>query len=395
MKNPEYKEALKYLNNYWKKLICYLPEDKQLHLGMPNKYIAPNNGIFKNDQFYWDTYFVILGLVKSKQVELAKGMVDNFSFMFNHFGIIPMRNRYYNLGTSQPPFLTSMALEVFEHDKDLPWLKKTMAIAEKELSAYWMNPDLTEKHITQNGLCRYCDHFITHQGSEHESGWDMTSRFNNHCLDYLPVDLNSCLFKYENDLAEFYHSTKNYYKSKLYREKAEKRKQQIIDLMWNKSKKFYFDYNHKKQKPSSFFSVAGFYPLWAHLATPEQAALICEYALPILEYDGGIVNTQRYQLSDEIKQHDFPNGWPHQQWIVIKGLLNYGYRSEAERIARKWLEMNDRLFKETGKFWEKHDVVNCEIGVNNPDRYRTQSGFGWTNAIFIRLAKEFEKNDKK
>lgn len=161
--------------------------------------------------------------------------------------------------------------------------------------------------------------------------------------------------------------------------------------MWNKKKRFFFDYNHTKKQQSDFFSVAGFYPMWANIATQEQAELIREYVLPIFEFDGGIVNTQRYKLSDELKQHDFPNGWPHQQWIVIKGLLNYGFREDAERIAKKWLNMNERLFAKTGKFWEKHDVVNSDIGAYNPDRYITQSGFGWTNAIFVRLINEFKQ----
>lgn len=394
IKKGEYQECLSYIQKYWKKLIYYYPEDKQLHLGLPNKYIVPNNVIFKKDQFYWDTYFVILGLVKSNKTELAKGMIDNFCFMFDRFGIIPMRNRYYNLGTSQIPFLTSMVLEVFAYDKDIAWLKKIMKVAELELKKYWMNENLTEKHIVYNGLSRYCDHFITHLGSEHESGWDMTSRFDNKCLDYLPVDLNSCLYKYEFDLAEFYCLQKNNYKSKLYHSRAKSRKDEIIDLMWNEKKKFYFDYNYKNKKQSKFFSIAGFYPMWANLATMHQAEVIREFALPIFEFDGGMVNTQPYKLSDEIKQHDFPNGWPHQQWIVIKGLLNYGFREDAERIARKWLNMNEKIFNQTGKFWEKYDVVNSEVGVFNPDRYPTQSGFGWTNAIFIRLVKEFEKNDK-
>src|ERR1041384_4713429 len=94
-----YQKSLQYIEAYWKNLICYYPEDKQLHLALPNKYISPNMSIFKNDQFYWDTYFVILGLVKSGRTDIAKGMIDNFCFLFERFGIIPMRNRYYNLGT--------------------------------------------------------------------------------------------------------------------------------------------------------------------------------------------------------------------------------------------------------------------------------------------------------
>jgi alpha,alpha-trehalase len=357
---------------------------------LPYKYIAPNNTIFKNDQFYWDSYFTILGLVKANKVSLAKGMVDNFCYLFERFGIIPMRNRYYNLGTSQPPFLTSMALEVYEHDKEIPWLKKVMAIAEKELKFYWKNESLTEKHIVDNGLSRYCDHFITHLGSEHESGWDMTSRFKDRCLDYLPIDLNSCLYKYEKDLAEFFRLQKNYKKSKAFLEMAEKRKLQIFDLMWNPATSFFYDYDYNKKTQSQFLSVAGFYPLWAGMATQDQASLITQKVLPVLEYDGGIVNTQEHKLAVDLKQHDFPNGWPHQQWIVIKGLLNYGFSQEAERIAKKWLDMNHVLFLRTGKFWEKHDVVKCDVGAYNPARYPTQSGFGWTNAIFLRLINEFK-----
>jgi alpha,alpha-trehalase len=385
----EYGDCLRYIRNYWKRVICYHPKDKQLHLGLPHRYVAPNNSIFSNDQFYWDSYFVILGLVKTKQIKLAKGIVDNFCFMFDRFGIIPMRNRYYNLGTSQIPFLTSMAREIFDVNKDKAWLKKTMKVAEKELLKYWMNPELTEKHIVYKGLSRYCDHYITHLGAEHESGWDMTSRFHDRCLDYLPVDLNSALYKYEMDLSEVYHALKNYPKYTHYKEQAKKRKKEVISLMWNKKLKFFFDYNYHKKQHGTFYSMAGFYPLWAKLATPKQAKLIRDNILPLFEYEGGIANTQPEGLSEDIKQHDYPNGWPHQQWIVIQGLLNYGFKEDAKRIACKWLDMNAKIFRETGLFWEKYNVVTQETGVYNVNRYTTQSGFAWTNAIFVRLTKEF------
>lgn len=387
--NKRYAVCLKYIDAYWKKITFYRPRDKQLHLGLPHKYIGPNNEIFKFDMFYWDSYFVILGLVKAHRVTLAKGMVDNFVYLFKRFGIIPMRNRYYNLGTSQIPFLTSMAFEVFETEKNKTWLKKVIQTAEAELNDYWMNEHLTEKHIVYKKLSRYCDHYITHLGAEHESGWDMTSRFHDRCLDYLPVDLNSCLYKYETDIARAYRLLKNYAKAKKYEDQARRRKKQMIALMWNEKAGFFFDYNKLKKNQNHFYSLAGFYPLWAGLATQAQAAAIREKVLPVFEYDGGISNTQNHSLSPDIKQHDHPNGWPHQQWIVIKGLLNYGYREDAERIAKKWIDLNCTVFKQTGKFWEKYNVERCGIGAYNPDRYVTQSGFAWTNAIFVRIITEF------
>lgn len=384
-----YTESLRYIKFYWDKITFYYPKDKGKQLGLPNKFVAPNNDIFQNDQFYWDTYFIIVGLVKEKKVKLAQGMVENLVYLLNRFGMVPMRNRYYNLGTSQIPFLTSMAFEIFEVTQNKAWLHKIIKAAKKELKRYWMNEQLTEKHIVYQGLSRYCDHFITHLGAEHESGWDMTSRFHERCLDYLPVDLNTCLYKYEIDIAEAYILLKDEERSKIYFEMAEKRKEQINSLMWNEKLKFFCDYNYHTKQHSHFLSIAGFYPLWANLADASQAALIREHVLPLFEFEGGITNTQTSGLSADLKQHDYPNGWPQQQWIVIKGLLNYGFKQDAERIARKWLDMNVKIFEETGKFWERHNVVTCNISTADSDRYLLQTGFAWTNAVFVRLISEF------
>ena len=391
-KAGKYDTCLNYIHHYWKKITYYHPKDKQIHLGMPNRYLAPNNEIFKFDMFYWDSYFTILGLVKDNKIKLAKGMVDNFVYLFKRFKIIPMRNRYYNLGTSQIPFLTSMAFEIYNVEPNKNWLAKVLEVAELELKNYWANDTMVEKHKVYKGLSRYCDHYITHLGAEHESGWDMTSRFHDRCLDYLPVDLNCCLYKYEMDLYEGFKILKKYSKAKKYKDLAKQRKKTMTQLMWNDKLKFFFDYNKQKKQHSHFYSVAGFYPLWAKSATKQQAELIRKHVLPKLEYEGGVSNTQAEHISPDVKQHDHPNGWPHQQYIIVKGLLNYGFREDAERIAKKWVDMNYRLFNETGKFWEKYDVVHCRPGVYNPDRYVTQSGFGWTNAIFLRLVKELHLN---
>ena len=163
--------------------------------------------------------------------------------MQKRFNIIPMRNRYYNLGTSQLPFLSSMIREVFNVTKDKRWLKNVMNAAEHELNSYWMNKSLTELHLVYKGLSRYCDHYITHLAAEHESGWDMTSRFHDHCLDYLPVDLNCALYKYETDFAEFYKGIRNRKKHNQYVLQSEKRRKTMNSLMWNFDKGFYFDYS--------------------------------------------------------------------------------------------------------------------------------------------------------
>jgi alpha,alpha-trehalase len=383
----DYSDCLKHISKYWRKITFYHPEDKYIHLGLPNKFVSPNDGIYKYDQFYWDSYFIIIGLVRCGRTELAKGMIDNFLFLQKRFNIIPMRNRFYNLGSSQIPFLTSMAREVFNETNDIPWMKTVMKAAEHELNTYWMNKSLTEIHIVYKGLSRYCDHYITDLAAEHESGWDMTSRFHSHCLDYLPIDLNCALYKYETDLAEFYKSINSHKKHKQYLLQSEKRRRMINKLMWNFDKGFYFDYDYKHERQSPFYSIAGFYPMWAKLATHTQARRLVDN-LVHFEYDGGLANTQSTGLSEEFRQHDYPNGWPHQQWVVIKGLVNYGYHREGERIAKKFLDLSNKVFKKTGKMWEKYNVVEGDMG--KPDRYPTQFGFAWTNSVFYRLISKFE-----
>jgi hypothetical protein len=58
------------------------------------------------------------------------------------------------------------------------------------------------------------------------------------------------------------------------------------------------------------------------------------------------------------------------------------------RIAMKWLRTNLDWFNTHGNFLEKYNVVNTDKppakGV-----YPSQTGFGWTNAVFERFCREF------
>ena len=108
--------------------------------------------------------------------------------------------------------------------------------------SYWMGKNPPENHLAYKNLSRYVDHYVTHLTAEHESGWDMTSRFQDRCLDYLPIDLNCLLFKYERDLSKIHGILKNKSKEKLYLKQAEKRKKTINELMWSEKEGFFFDF---------------------------------------------------------------------------------------------------------------------------------------------------------
>ena len=64
--------------------------------------------------FGWDSYFIILGLLRDGRVDLARGMVENFFYEIENYGAVLNANRTYFLTRSQPPFLSSMIREVYD-----------------------------------------------------------------------------------------------------------------------------------------------------------------------------------------------------------------------------------------------------------------------------------------
>src|SRR6478672_13521477 len=82
-------------------------------VAVPHSYIVPG-GRF-SEQFYWDTYFIMLGLAADHRWKMIEGMMKNYAFMIRKFGYIPTANRTYFLSRSQPPFFTHMVRLLASH----------------------------------------------------------------------------------------------------------------------------------------------------------------------------------------------------------------------------------------------------------------------------------------
>jgi alpha,alpha-trehalase len=126
-------------------------------LYLPNKYVVPG-GRF-NEMYGWDSYFIIVGLLEDHRIELAKGMVDNFVFEIEHYGALLNANRTYYLTRSQPPFFTSMALAVYNADKehrftDKRWLQRVYSAAQKDYEMWTTG----EHRAGDTGFSRYYDY---------------------------------------------------------------------------------------------------------------------------------------------------------------------------------------------------------------------------------------------
>jgi alpha,alpha-trehalase len=127
-------------------------------LYLPNQYVVPG-GRF-NEMYGWDSYFIVRGLLRAGRVELARGMVDNFFFEIEHYGAMLNANRTYYLTRSQPPFLSSMFVDVYEATRkqpgakdDKPWLERAYTDLSKDYEMWTNDPHLAG----DTGLSRYYD----------------------------------------------------------------------------------------------------------------------------------------------------------------------------------------------------------------------------------------------
>lgn len=129
-------------------------------LYLPHPYVVPG-GRF-NEQYGWDSYFILLGLIHDEHLELARGMVENFFFEIEHYGNLLNANRTYFLTRSQPPLLSSMIRMVYDAEvsatpqayrKADAWLADAYTFAVRD-HALWISP---EHCAGDTGLTRYHD----------------------------------------------------------------------------------------------------------------------------------------------------------------------------------------------------------------------------------------------
>lgn len=417
-----------------------LPVDTRAHLGdlkpgllyLPRPYVVPG-GRF-NEMYGWDSYFIQVGLLRDGELELAKNMADNFIYEIDHYGTILNANRTYYLTRSQPPFLASMILGVYEQTLDDEWLASSIPAIVKHYAFWTAAPHLAG----DTGLSRYFDlgegpapevvyderdeqgrthydrvaeYYRTNEVTEYdvtafydrerheltplfykgdrsmrESGFDPSNKygpFNADIIHYASVALNSLLFKMEVEAAHIYETLGRSDEAAVWRHRAAHRRDLVNRYLWDGEAGQYFDYNVQTEKRRPYEFATTFYPLWVGLASHEQAQRVADN-LYKFEAPGGILTSTHISGS----QWDAPFGWAPLQMIAAEGLARYGHSQAAERIAAKWLSLVTKEFNEHGVIVEKYDVVQRQSDVSAGIHYGYSSneiGFGWTNAVYLAL----------
>lgn len=229
--------------------------------------------------------------------------------------------------------------------------------------------------------------------SMRESGFDPSNRLGPFSVDIIhhaPVCLNSLLYRMEREAVRIFDLVGQEATAASWRERASARRDLINRTMWDAEAGLYFDYQFEQKRLSSYVFATTFYPLWVGLATKEQAESVTAN-LDILEAPGGLLTSSTTSGS----QWDAPYGWAPLQMIAVQGLRRYGFHAEADRLARKFLDLVVKEFHEHGIIVEKYDVVRQESDLADGRRFGYDSneiGFGWTNAVFSELLAGLEES---
>ncbi len=390
LQRVRWQPVLEYIGAYWSHLVRHNPSDSGTLIGLKNPYLVPSDGAMFQEMYYWDSYFMALGLRDTALEGMIPGMAENLAELMTRFLVIPNGSRFYFTSRSQPPFFTALVWEAYRvkerrGDADLHmWLTEMLHVAEFEYQTVWMGTAQPHDRLHVSGLSRYFDINYLDILASCESGWDHSTRCDERWLEHLPVDLNSILYACELDMARMAQTLGDSSRAERWRSRAEARGAVVRELLWDEQSGFYLDYDFANQRLNPHASLAGFYPLWAGIATPQQAERMVSQWLPKFLHAGGLVTTLQPKAG---RQWAYPNGWAPLHWLVDAGLERYGFHAEARAVRVAWLGTVTAEFERTGALWEKYNVTaDTQDHAVEEGVYGQVSGFGWTNAVFKDFA---------
>ncbi|XP_059224425.1 trehalase isoform X2 [Stomoxys calcitrans] len=435
--DPDLKQWGTDLNLIWKDLGRKMIDDvhKNPHfysiIPVNNPVIVPGGRFI--EFYYWDSYWIIRGLLYSQMYDTARGMLENFMSIVQRFGFIPNGGRIYYAQRSQPPLLAAMIKSYVDFTNDTSFGTKALEVLEHEFE-YWMNNHTTQAKghnvCTYGGISpgprpeSYREDIETsmafkteEEKQEHyaelkagaESGMDFSSRWfindkgeqdgdltNLKTRAIVPVELNAILHWSAKIIAEFHRNAGNATKAEEYENKAANILKAIEAVHWSEEVGAWLDYDLTNNKHRNYFVPTNLAPLWTMSydknSTEHISKLVLDYIekLELDKYPGGVPNTL-YRTGE---QWDFPNVWPPMQYLLIKGLENLGTNESKElstRWAHRWVKSNFQAYRETQAMFEKYDAERFG-GHGGGGEYEVQKGFGWTNGVIIEFLNQYGKD---
>jgi alpha,alpha-trehalase len=440
--------------NLWKTLSRQVTHDVRQHPDRHSVLCMPYPFIIAGDRFretyYWDSYWIIKGLIACDMVTTAGNLVMNLIYMVDLFGFVPNGARTYYSNRSQPPLLSEMVKCVWEATRAddllahaLPRLIKSyegwtsglkaVHVRGKDGKVYRMARYFAdffkprpESYREDAELAEHLDPVAAAQlfcdiASAAESGWDFSSRWfadgeslsTIRTTKIVPADLNAWLYQMAVNISDFAGQLGQDDLCVQYKALAEEHLAAITELMWNAEDGCWHDllldstvaHEHLSSSKAGADGTpavreaeqlrdayaSNFVPLWCGCGSATAGnphAVSKGLRASGLLQPAGIV-TSLHRTSGQ--QWDYPNAWAPLQHMIIDGLARSGdaeCATLAQSLALTWLNTNLYAYQFTGHMHEKYDAANPG-GVGAGGEYIPQVGFGWTNGVALDLMRRY------
>jgi alpha,alpha-trehalase len=423
MKSENYKEFALQVNGMWKALGKQLIPDVAIHpqrysiLPQRNPFIVPGERF--HEFYYWDSYWIIRGLLTSGMNETARGILMNAFDLIKEYGFIPNGARVYYLTRSQPPFLSEMVRYYYEHTSDIELLKYALPFLEIEYQ-YWMKTHAVElpgghvlnrfytdakqprpesyredMHAVKEMLEGTAQSFFSDIIAGAESGEDFTSRWFSEGADlrsistrsFIPVGLNSVMYKFESNMVYFYNVLQ-VNPSIDFAQAVIKRKSAIDTYLWNPNTFQWYDYSLKNNSQIMRPYPSNWFPVWAGAYdTAHTSQILDSLQNSGLIQIGGVMSTDLQSG----QQWDSPNTWAPHQSLTVEVLLQLNTPESiklAETVALRWINTTYLGYQSTRMMHEKYNAL-IPGAAGSGGEYPPQIGFGWTNGVTLELLSKY------
>ena len=394
--------VLDFIRDGWTRSVRTSGHDDYPRVFLPHRYTAPSVTDGALDLRYWSTRFTNEGLILDGHIDLALSNVENLFYLVDRFGFVPGCSNVSGLTRSQPPTLALMVRRLYDETGDREWLRSSVPRLQREYH-FWMTERVTESGLNVYGhgasrseveqfrmsdLARRIDSGAVsteqadHYLAETESGHDFTPRFEGRCRDYIPVDLNSYLYAYEQTLA-FIGRELGMPDDGTWETAAENRRLLMRRYLWHEAQGAFCDYDFVSDGFSPVASAASFVPLCFGVATPTEARATIRSLRPLL-LDHGVSSCSNTDPGG--RQWGFPNVWAPVQSNAEAALRAYG-DPMGEEIARRFVATVATEFRRSGKLWDKYDGLTGGPGALE---LPATSCLGWTAGVFRLFVREYD-----
>ena len=365
-------------------------------LYLPEPYVVPG-GRF-NEMYGWDSYFINLATMvadvfaatgdKEWAEKALPALISTYRFWTSEPHLSPETglSRYYDLGEGPAPEVLASEKDeagLTHYDRIKLEFRKYLELSEEEQSELLGYPLSLYYDASADELTPL---FYKGDRSMRESGYDPSDRFGRFNVDvihYNPVDLNSLLYLYENEMGRLLLRLGRERGAKDWFQLAEERKQLMQKYLWDEESGLFLDYNFRSQARRDYPFATAYFPLWTGWASAEQAGRLFAQGSLFIEPGGVVTSTRRTG-----NQWDAPFGWAPLQMVAALGLERYGYHEQAAHIARSFVSLVEQEYQAWGTIVEKYDVVRRSSKVSEDIEFGYSSneiGFGWTNACYLIL----------